>query len=97
MIFLAMRIMSFGELPCIATGEPFTGYNGSLSSVRSQSHFANDTGVEVLSRLGKKIQYFQYGMGYSPNRRSHEVWRVLALRDCFMASWRRRQCSAHPA
>lgn len=51
-----MRINSLGKLPCIATGEPFTLHNGSLSSVRSQAHFANDTGVEVLSGLRKKIQ-----------------------------------------
>jgi hypothetical protein len=44
------------ELPCIATGEPFTLHNGSLSSVRSQAHVANDTGVEVLSGSRKKIK-----------------------------------------
>ena len=33
----------------------------------------------------------------SPKRRSHEVRRILALRDRFQASWRRGQCSAPPA
>jgi len=65
--------------------------------VRFQFHLANATGIEVFSLGDAKTAKFQILVGYSPDRRSHEVRRILALRDRFRASWRRGQCSAHPA
>ena len=57
-----------------------------MALVRFMFHLANATGVEVSSTGLGKTSIFQLLESYSPNRRSHEVRRILALRDRFRAT-----------
>jgi hypothetical protein len=68
-----------------------------LAKFGFQCLFVKATGVEVLSWRAQESSPFQVLAGISPNRRSHQVQRISALRDRFWGSWRRGQCSAHPA
>lgn len=68
-----------------------------MALVRFMFHLANATGVEVSGTGLRKIPIFQVLDGYSPNRRSHQVRRILTLRDRFKATWLQGQCSAPPA
>ena len=64
---------------------------------RFQFHLANATGVEVFSLDVVKTEKVQMLANYSPNRRSHEVQRILAPRDRLRVSWHSGWCSAPPA
>ena len=57
----------------------------------------NAPDIEVHSRDALLLLSFQYFEENSPKRRSQQVRRLSALRDCFQTSWRRGRCSAPPA
>jgi hypothetical protein len=53
---------------------------------RSGSRLPNAPGIEVLSHGLEKASQFLMLARDSPNRRSHEVWRISAPRDRLLAS-----------
>ena len=58
---------------------------------------ASATGIEVFILPVRKAKEFPRDTNSAPNRGSHEVRRISALRECFRAAWRRGQRSARPA
>jgi len=68
-----------------------------LAPVRFMSLLAKGPTIEVAS-CGRKVSLSFHALtGFAPKLRGREVWRILALRDGFRASWRRGRCSAPTA
>ena len=57
---------------------------------------ADATGVEVFSLATTETVISHILIKTSPNPRSHEVWRMSALRDRSQTSWPCGECSALP-
>ncbi|MEE4210025.1 MAG: hypothetical protein V2I43_12240, partial [Parvularcula sp.] len=87
-VFLTMRISGYARPACIITRATAASYRYSLSRIRSQFHFTNDTGVEMLGLGRKKMYFFDDVAGCSPNSNRQQVQRISALRDRFRAPWR---------
>ena len=79
-------------VPCLAkccTAEVLVlCYVARPANVRFPFHLAERDSDRSLLVAPPKIHLLQNLTSYSPNRRSHEVWRISTLRDHFRATWR---------